>query len=724
MNLQQGPTESWNFSQVFEEMCNFIAVAKTGNPEQTLAGLIQLCLLDAADEPLLDADSFRKKINSRFGIVVTNADIQNVIQELEKNGAITRPGNSNYILTPESRKQIDEQVQKALQLEEAVRNNWFDQLDKSCPTIDKDAAWNALRAYLSRTFRRHGIQAAALLDPSIRTPAGYERSLSAILEESVEDYFDKSDSATASEVISSFLAEISSNPSRMTYITQLADGAFNFFTLQVPLSLSVQLQKGLNELTLFLDTNFLFGIMDLHHNSQVEVSLQLMNAIQSFDLPFKLRYHEATARELRNTITYYGNILRSRRWNQSLSRAAAASHNLSGIEQKFHERNAVKPIDVDEFLRPYEHFDVLLNQKKISVYRTNADRTQAQTDLYHDYKDFLEKNGRTDKPYETVMHDAVVLDATRQLRSRARSSLEAGALFLSCDYFLYRFEWETARTQDRPACVLLPNIFWQILRPFVPTNPDFDRAFAQTFALPEFRAIGGAGSKACSKMVQILATYEDVPEETAFRLLSNGVLLDQLKTATTDKQFEEYVEAALVLENKNLLEEKAILESALARERQQRDEERQQRILKEKQYEQRLRKLEDSVRARQEELESLQRLVLEKERLARGDQEQSITKETGTASIRQELTQTEKKAFRLSLIAGFSVGTLLVFLFEFFIRSIPWLWILEHKNSLPLQIGFILILLFGSFGTFVPNWRKWCWGTGVFGILVVIISLL
>lgn len=357
---------------------------------------------------------------------------------------------------------LKQAIRDAQSLEGRVRVAWFEQLEDSYPNLPVEDAWEVLRAYLQRTFRRHGIQAAALLDPTVDTPAEHEASLTAILHQAIDEHGfpDKNIRANMEAAVSEFMAALGRDPDRIKYIAQLADAAFNFYTLEVPADLSEHLRQQLHQLTLFLDTNFLFGILDLHYNTQVQVSHDLMRAISEHKFPFKLRFHEETQKEISNTISHYGDILRSRAWTRSLSRAASTCRNLSGIEQKFHERNAGGLIDIDEFLRPYEHFDNLLHKKDIKIYRPHSKRPDAQNDLFHEYQEFLERNGRGDKPYETVMHDAKVLEETRNLRTNAASSLEAGALLISCDYFLYRFDWEASRKVGRRACVLLPNMFW------------------------------------------------------------------------------------------------------------------------------------------------------------------------------------------------------------------------------------------------------------------------
>ena len=548
------------FSPAFENMCNFVAIAKIGDPSETIRGLIKLCLLELPGEKFEEAQDFHKVIEVLFGLTVSISQIETALSELQKKYIIKRTGNTNFQLEHNVSLALREAIQHSQIIENTVKLAWFNEITDQYPDLPTDIAWQLLRDYLCRIFRRHGIQAAALLDPTIDTPTEYVSSLSLILQQVIKDnkIDDKQIQKTAEKAISGFMADLGSNSNRAIYITQLADGAFNYYTLGIPTDLSKLLRQNLEAITLFLDTNFLFGILDLHYNTQVQVSHDLLRSISEHKLPFKLCYHVATQREMNNTIGYYSSMLRPYDWSISLSRAAIMSLNISGIEQKFHQLNAQGLVDVDEFLRPYEHLDYMLKEKKIKVFRPIEDRISARTDLYHDYQLFLENNNRGDKTYETIMHDAILLEEARHLRSDAASSLQAGALIISCDYLLYRFDWESSRKSGQRACVLLPNIFWQIIRPFIPTDQDFEKAFAETFALPEFRAMNSGGSKACSKMLQILASYKDVPEQTAIKLLTNDILLDKLRVECDDARFNQQVEAAFVEVNRDLIEEKAL----------------------------------------------------------------------------------------------------------------------------------------------------------------------
>ena len=76
-----------------------------------------------------------------------------------------------------------------------------------------------------------------------------------------------------------------------------------------------------------------------------------------------------------------------------------------------------------------------------------------------------------------------------------------------------------------------------------------DAAFAQTFATPEFRGIGRDHGEIVSRVASVLATYTDLTEETATKILTNAMLLTRLRNldkASDDFQrliHEELVEA-------------------------------------------------------------------------------------------------------------------------------------------------------------------------------------
>jgi hypothetical protein len=663
-----------DFSTAFERMCSVVAIGKTVSVEETIRELILHCLFHLPDDEFKDASDIEKAILGLFGLNLSNQEIESSLSTLINHKSIHK--NSGILtLDLNLRNQLEKIVNDAYELEDLVREAWKNELEENYPLLDSSFLWNALRKYLAIAFQRHGIQTVALLDPRIEITSQYANSLSNILYDAVSDVFQEEERSKAIKAISDFMASTGNNPERSKYITQLADGAFTYFTLTIDPEVATNFRKELKTVLLFLDTNFLYGILDIEVHPQVAVSKELLEAIKKFNIPFKLYTHPKTIEELLFSIHNYEQELKNKQWSLSISKAAYDSRSLSGIELRYHQRFADEGIDVDSFFAPYRHADVLLKQMGVKTYPIEDERIEERATLYDDYTLFLEGRNLY-KPYKLIDHDMTVLDLVRKLRTNAPSTLEAGALLVTRDYSLYRFDWETSRKNDTKPSTVLPNILWQIIRQFIPAKEDFDRSFAETFAIPEFRIIGSRSTEACSRMLNILAGYKNFPEETARRMLSNDILIQHLQTAENDETFQQFVEAAIVDENEILLEEKEQVETKWVEEKHKRKEVEE--------------KIESEVEARriseQNAQDSNQQLMREREIYSK-------KLENSEKKIKELSGDKDKFKSIISWGGAILVSLVLILFFEILVNILaPWPWLVNHKNSILLHIMFISLI--------------------------------
>src|ERR1019366_1146752 len=174
-------------------------------------------------------------------------------------------------------------------------------------------------------------------------------------------------------------------------------------------------------------------------------------------------YHEATVREMSNTLFFFGKELNRHKWPQKISRAIVTSGALSGIELRYHSKNAERPVSVDDFLASLQHWQILPKDKGIDIYNTASSqaRLKARANLEAEYKDYLASAHR-EKPIEAVQHDMTVLETVQSLRTNAKTTLDAGSLLVTCDYHLFRFDYEHSWKNDRHHSTVLPILLWQI----------------------------------------------------------------------------------------------------------------------------------------------------------------------------------------------------------------------------------------------------------------------
>ncbi len=692
---------SSDFSQGFEQMCNLMAISETSDPNETLKQLILQCFVILTDNGFESPKEIVESIETIYGLHLPTQEVEASFDELVKAEMIFSTDKKRYIINPEIRSNLQERMNEASKLEESVKQEWFEEL-RANPSISQKKAWIALRAYLCELLRRHGMQTVAFLDPNTQISERNSRNLSAMLDEAVIKSFDDSQKEDAKKIIVNFIAKAGSMANRTKYIIQLADGAFSYFTLAAAPEVAKRFRKQLSELTLFLDTNFLFGILDLQFNEQVEASNALIKAIKKHNLPFTVVYDEATKEELELSLKFCEKELKSCNWPQALSRAVLKSKSVTGVIRRYHEKNAEQVISPEDFFKPYKHFDELLKAKDIVVF--TGTRPPGVMQIEQDYEEYLQSRNRG-KGEKQIAHDATVLARVRQLRKEAKSSLDAGALLVTCGYLLYKFDWVDSKKNNKQTSVVLPNLLWQALRPFISHDPDFDRSFAETFAIPEFRTVGSGASHACLRMLQILARYEGVNEDIAAKMLANDALIDRLRTTEDRVEFQELVDSAIVAENNNLIEEKTALEEKLEAEKAAQEEEKEERRaaeLKASAAESKTSKKEKMIEVLRENQE-VNKETIEK-------QGKTISSEKQAKDTAEErATKAEDSTDNIWLFSSLMISLLITILAMFGLYMWSPNWLVKHINRVPIYgLSALSLFLFipGFSLLFRERWRK------------------
>lgn len=714
MEQQNQPVLAHNFSVAFEQMCVMAAVSQTCNSQEILQELILFCFTRFPEEKNPTSKILHDEVLVMSGLDFSQYEIDVAIEQLIKNEKIIDI-NRFYSMQLDLKLGLLKQVDEADKLEEAVKSEWLLEVINAYPLIPLEFLWKALKNYLSCSFRRHGIQTVSLLDPAIGFTETGSDNLSTLLDQSVDIFIDRDQKEIAKELIRNFMASVGKSYNRTKYISQMADCAFNYFALAIIPETAQNFRNNLLPLTLYLDTNFLFGVLDLTVNPQVAVSKELLEAIKKFDLPFNLNYHQKTENELLRSISTYKTILQETKWQQNISKGIFRSRAVSGVELRYHQRNSEIPIDVEAYFLPFEHSDMILTEKNILKVTPESERISNISVLSTNYSQFLERK-RKDKPDALIDHDMTVLDTVRTMRTKAKNSLDAGALLITCDYTLYGFDWETSKHDGTLPCTVLPNLLWQLLRPFIPTDGDFDRSFAETFALPEFRLIGSKSSITASKMAALLSSFKGMTEELATKLLSNDLLIGKLRNFILDEvTFKEQIELAIVEEHAELEEDYSLLHEKLENSIKTNSELSSSIVSIEKELE----------KERKNEKSLLAELELNK---AKSSMENNQNQENEKRLIEEKeelnrliIKEREEHKNRLKILITAFLSIVLITAFEITVYKVNWKWFINHSNIIGLQGCVCLLIPLILTSIIIPKYRK---STNFTGLAVVIISII
>ena len=615
-------------SSDFEKMCNYVAVMRSVDSAELVSGLITYCLADFADESMASVADIQSVVDEICDVKIPEEEIQPVMEELLRDGIVRRGENGRFGLDLNKKREVLEKIQSAHDLESSVKENWKKSVSpKKDLSVELNDVWDCLHNYLMSVFRIHGMRAVELLGYSSGVEQT-EQGLSDIVKESTAT-LSPEDADIASGLIQDFVRNTDQDEDRAMYVSQLADGAFNFYAMSANPRVVEVVQSKIRKVNLFFDTNTLIALLN-----GADYMTRLVEAISKHNLPFKLRYHSATAGELKVWIKEASQQLRQRpSWPQHLSAAAVNSQRFFYLEEAYHRKNAVSPISVERFLRPFDQFASVLEEKGFSIYRPDSPDAEAERILSQRLDRFLRNPGRRKKLRPQLEHDVQVLATVRAIRSQ-HDRTAIPTLFVTQDRQINEFE-HLERGPDKSR-VVLPTALWQILRSIIPRSKDFDKAFANAFSLPEIRVLAGSqGAAASWKLLELLATSdENISEALALQMITNEHLLDELKNTTSTEEFSATVEQHILSEINQLHEVNESLNGAT------------------KQQANRIASLEDQV-----------------------NEKALLAEELNT--LREDLNRKEKT---LGVFVAMSLGSFSAGATYFAVDFAQFAWLLAHKN--------------------------------------------
>lgn len=553
-----------DFKKTFSKLSHIKALSHDHKFEEIVQNLITHTLNQVPDNNIKNDVEVAKMINEIYGISIRTPIILSSLDKLISLGEIKKdPISKCYHIVPDVSNRLKQRIEEAKKLESEVKENWFDELKISNPnysSTDLENMWECLSSYLCKVFEQHGIQTLNLLVPNSKSNKDSQDCLFEIISKIANNNIGKFSQDTLSIVINSFITN--ADEKRTNYISQLADSAFTSYALTSDAETVNFINQRYNDLLLLLDTNFIFGILDLHKNMEDASAREILEEVKKNNLPFRLGYHPETLSEFKRAFDARALRVRASKWTTQSSRVALAVDGLSPLEELFHKSNIDNEIDPDVFLDKYDHVDIILKDMGLIEFMpqgltSDEEYSEIENDV-ENYKFFYESiPNKKDKSYLGYKHDVVVLREVRKLNPKKTKFLDSKAFFISSDYTLIKFEKAHYKKKYEINYVVSPSIFLQLIRPFIENDYTSNKRFIDTFSIPEFRSFEIDYTTTRSKALQILNdNYHDASFETKVKILRDQVLLEKLEKANDDFTIQcEIIESQIAVENQILKNE-------------------------------------------------------------------------------------------------------------------------------------------------------------------------
>lgn len=368
------------------------------------------------------------------------------------------------------------------------------------------------------------------------------------------------------------------------------------------------LSKSQSNLKVFVDTNFLLTLLDLHDNPSNEAAFTLLELLDEIKNRVKVKFYvlPVTVMEFQNLVGKFKDQLKKLKPSMNQAIAAENTDEFSGIIKKYFQKCNEKKsmLNVDDYFDPYlENFTVNIRKRGIEIQQDNMDQYSTEQKVVDDLLEQVdyrfernekagkyqglnkeEKELRKQNIYNKFNHDCQMWHYVKDKRpTYIDSTKDVVNWILTLDFSFLEFDKykQLSNTSSKISICIHPNEFISMLQFWVPRTEKFENAILGNFRLPFlFKEVDSESEKVSIEILRAISQYEDSEKfnsEFVTEILTNKALRQKIKPSNSveenavlikDELFKKYeVTKNLLNEEKkqknNLTEELSIVKNEI-----------------------------------------------------------------------------------------------------------------------------------------------------------------
>lgn len=317
---------------------------------------------------------------------------------------------------------------------------------------------------------------------------------------------------------------------------------------------------------IFVDTNFLFSILELHDNPSNESALRLKNIINQLEnyIDIKLYVLPITIEETRRVLKAVHEQLQGIPISKNIAESLLGI-DITGISKKIAESvNANgRTINSNDFLTPYisnlkdilKHKNILIFGEDLETLR-NDQKIISEALEHQSYFNLKRKENEKFKSYESVEHDVVIREfAKRKRENNISNVLEAIYWILTIDYKFIAYDNYKNKSDDIQICIHPINLI-QILQFWIPRNDEYESAILSNLRMPFLSHEFDKNTELITiNIIARLNRFKDVsdlPTEVVTKVLIDEALREKIKDNSGEEEIIDLIENIIIKENKEL----------------------------------------------------------------------------------------------------------------------------------------------------------------------------
>ena len=505
------------------------------------------------------AEELRTSLDSDFSLTVDDRAFQKSVNRLMESKRLIEIDSGRLKLTEQAASAAQATIVENKSLEDRVAKRFKEIFAEEVKAPDPDDCW---RRFCDDCLDPLVTKLGARTYELIAVPTGggpdvhsigyyvdsYPQYVRTAIQKSIDRFLDPTDNDVRSFVLNRLHSHL------LTLAANLSEQALA--------DLAAKTKSNL-QLNLFLDTNFVFSVLDLHDNpanTPVQDLIRLLGDVENH-VRSKLYVFPPTVDEVTRTLSGFRQELSGVEITPRLGRIARNTTvgQGSGVRARFLRAaaSATHRLTTQDYFNPYIiNLLAVLRGKGLEFYNENVEAlTTSQAvvdDILAEKEHELPLPVERRKKYEALRHDVALWHFVSRKRStHVESPLDAVFWAVTVDYRLLRFDEH--RTNQRganaiPVCVH-PAVLIQMLQLWLPRSPQFDQAMLQCIRSLLPLPIDNDVEVMTLKILRTLSRFEDadsLPEETVSSVLLNRALRARMEEETKADEQDKLVRDDLV----------------------------------------------------------------------------------------------------------------------------------------------------------------------------------
>lgn len=488
----------------------------------------------------LTHDDLADGIASIFHVLVSKERLAEIIQELFNDNILFCDVNCYIKINPIKQSDFIISRLKEASLQKTAALLWLDDI-KSHSELDEVLAVNlqqALPLFLRSLFVRHGVSSYELLISAVEDLAFDVKQIAT----DVSMQFDEKYQNDIIRILPTIFQSIS-HCEVMEYLKHSVDKAVGYISEVISDENLAQITKSLKELTIYLDTNAIYRLLNLQGQMRYDSIKETLDFCRENGV--KLKVSALTKKELSSRLNYDSKVLLKFPTKVNLLQYGYKYRTTDNYVSTYWGQAQATKVSALDFIEYYKNFDILLEAEQVEIESIEVD----ETSLIEHTKDLFGKMSLRDPSYEKsdygLWHDAYNFAYVQKMqKADAKTAIDTGCLFLTTDQALITLQREDHDLKGHLPVVISPS---QLLQFFGFSKPDcgYEETFVKFFASSSLGRSFEYNNDDIQEILSRIGHYNGISPEIAEKILARQITNSRYLSTAIDEEREDIIYNAI-----------------------------------------------------------------------------------------------------------------------------------------------------------------------------------